>query len=157
MWGTSLLKSWSSIYSDHGGDTFGRGGAPRLEQVRPAGALDEARPSTAPLDPSSQREEIEMKRLASRDNPSDALTKFAPGELLPRRIQWFGYSYLGQHDGQDDVICTVEPRLRCFAKHLNLARQRHGCLTQALSEGNGLDSWGGTMMAFPPQAGVHRP
>ena len=34
-----------------------------------------------------QREEIKMKKVASRDKPSDALTKFVPGELLLRRTQ----------------------------------------------------------------------
>ena len=97
-----------------------------------------------------QREEIKMKKVASRENPSNALTKFVSGELLLRHTQWFRYSYPGQHDGQEDVTCTVEQqRLQCFAKHLSLARQQHERLTHALCEGNGLDSWGGNDDGVP--------
>ncbi len=83
-----------------------------------------------------------VKKVASRDNPADSLTKFVPGELFLQHIQWFGYRYPDQWTASDGTACIVQERLRCFAKHLNLAQQQEAFLAQALCA-SGPGPWGG--------------
>ena len=88
-----------------------------------------------------QREELRVRKVSSRENPSDALTKYLPEEAMQRHTQHFGFSFPDTSTDKD--ASQFVQRLRCFAKHVNLAEQQRQYLSSTLCTDNGSASRGG--------------
>jgi hypothetical protein len=91
-----------------------------------------------------QREELNVRKVASRENPADALTKHLPEEVLLRHARHFGFADLA--DGRGNAI---DERIRCFAKHVNLAEQQRLFLSQALESGLASRGGDGRQVTYP--------